>query len=67
MLATLDTLARRYGTDPWSVLEWHPARLRLASECLRNAEVELTQEIRAAAAVPPGMIPSIVNVRVLGG
>jgi len=67
MLATLDAVARRYGTDPWTVLEWHPARLALASACLQNAEAELRQEIHAAASRPPGLIPSIVNVRVLGG
>lgn len=30
----LDRLASRYGTDPYRVLGWSPARLRLAIDCL---------------------------------
>lgn len=31
MLCELDRLARRYNTDPWTVLHWAPERVALAS------------------------------------
>jgi len=33
----LDTIARRYGTDPWTVLQWPPERVAMAWTCIEAA------------------------------
>ena len=39
-------MARRYATDPGSVLEWSPFRVGLAIEALRLAEQEQNMQIQ---------------------
>lgn len=57
-LLRLDRIASRYGTDPWSVLEWDPARLALAIACMDQAMATFGQEKERAGGIGP--LPVVV-------
>ena len=61
MVRVLDRLASRYGTDPWSVLQWAPDRLGLALACADAADADATRRI-AAIASGGGLVFPVVDL-----
>jgi len=56
----VDRVARRYGTDPWTVLHWEPARLAVAIECVAAADAESAQRIERTNAAGGIVWPVVV-------
>lgn len=46
----LDAIARRYHTDPWTVLGWPPERVAMAALAMRAANEETGRRIRDSRA-----------------
>ena len=62
MLLALDEVARRYGSDPGSVIHWDPERLGWALMCIEQAEgsaAQLMERINSGG----GMVFPVVVVR----
>jgi len=57
LILRLDRVARRYGTDPGSVLEWSPFRLGLAfaaldaSQQIENMQIQRNKDSAMAVVV----------------
>lgn len=54
----LDTIARRYGTDPWTVASWPPERVALAWACIEAARAR--RDTLLTSAGPDGRKPSVM-------
>lgn len=48
-------MARRYGVDPYTVLEWDPDRVALAVACYEQAVSSLAQAMDKG-----GLVPAVV-------
>lgn len=59
----LDALARRYHTDPGTVMEWSPARLGVAMLAMEAGMMEEGRRVREASRDGGAVFPVVV----LGG
>jgi len=55
--ALLDEIARRYNTDPHTVLHWTPERIGLAHTCMQAAKERRSKILGTAG--PDGSKPSV--------
>jgi len=60
----LDAIARRYGTDPWTVASWPPERLALAWACLEAARARRDTVLTTAG--PNGEPPHVMVTMPVG-